>query len=108
MCMCEPRFSWSRNDTSMGLSRSIWLCVTWPSLLVLRDRDRQAVDRERRVVDVAPAPVLARLEGEHDRVVVLGGVLAGVPVRRGVAAPDLPAREAQAQVHPAVALGDAL
>ena len=35
MCMCEPRFSWSRNDTSIGLSRSMWVWVTIASLVAV-------------------------------------------------------------------------
>ena len=52
------------------------------------------------LVDVAPAPVLARLHGLHDRVADRVRVRAGVPHRRGVAAADVPAGQAQPQVHP--------
>jgi hypothetical protein len=27
MCMCEPSFSWSRKETSTGLSRSMCVCA---------------------------------------------------------------------------------
>ena len=36
MCMCDPRFSWSRNDTSIGLSRSMCVWVTAASLVAIR------------------------------------------------------------------------
>src|SRR3954470_2355930 len=57
------------------------------------------------LVDVAPAPVLARLDRPHDRVVAVAVVRRRVLVRRGVAARDVPAGEALPQVHP-VALAD--
>ena len=52
------------------------------------------------LVDEAPAPVLAGLERLHDRVPDLAEMLGGVPVRRVVAAPDVPAGHAQAEVDP--------
>ena len=48
------------------------------------------------LVDVAPAPVFARLERLDDRVVGRPKVLGGVFVRRRVAAADMPARQALA------------
>src|SRR5271170_4095448 len=55
------------------------------------------------LVDVAPDPVLAGLERLHQRVARRVEVLRGVLVGRGVAAVDLPAGQAQAQVHPGAA-----
>src|SRR3954454_4923573 len=55
---------------------------------------------ERDLVQVAPAPRLARLRRAHDRVVRLVEVLGRVAVRRVVAAADLPALPAEAQVNP--------
>jgi hypothetical protein len=52
------------------------------------------------VVDVAVAPVLARLGGADDGVADIGGVRGGVLARRVVAAADVPARVAHAQVDP--------
>src|ERR1700709_2355480 len=52
------------------------------------------------LVDVAPAPVLARLERLDDGVADESGMPPGVPVRRRVAAPDVPAAQAQPQMHP--------
>src|SRR6266540_2917829 len=52
------------------------------------------------LVDIAPAPVLAGLERLHDGVPVGVRVPAGVPVRRGVAAANVPAGQAQPQVYP--------
>src|SRR5215467_7287789 len=58
---------------------------------------------EHDLVDVAPAPIFARLEGLDNR--VIGGVemLRSVFVFRRIAAADVPADEALAQVHPGVA-----
>src|SRR5580698_10028136 len=51
-------------------------------------------------VDVTPAPVFARLERLHDRVPDRVRMGARMPERRGVAAADVPAGQAQPQVHP--------
>src|SRR4249920_2151209 len=59
--------------------------------------------RERDLVDVAPAPVLTGLGRADDRMAALARVRGCVLIRRGVAAPDLPAGHAHAQVDPAVA-----
>src|SRR5580765_168180 len=60
-------------------------------------------DAEGNLVDVAPAPVLAGLRRADDRMAALVGVRGRVLVRRGVAAADLRARHAHAQMHPAAA-----
>src|SRR5437868_325957 len=65
-------------------------------------------ERERDRVDVAPGPILARLGGPDERMSHLVEVRGRVPVRRRVAAADLPARQAHAEVHPAVARLQAL
>src|ERR1700733_2469782 len=49
---------------------------------------------------VVPEPVLTRLETPDDPVPTLAGVRAGVLARRTVAAADVPARGAAAQVEP--------
>ena len=54
-------------------------------------------------VDVAPRPVLTRLEAADDRVARLVKVLRRVLVRRAVAAAHVAARQAQSQMHPAAA-----
>src|SRR5436305_15290005 len=54
------------------------------------------------LVDVAPAPVLARLERAHEGVVGGVEVAGGVVVLRRVAVADVAAGEAEAQVHPGV------
>src|SRR5437867_6970354 len=54
------------------------------------------------LVDVAPAPAFPRLERGDDRMPGLLEMLGGVLVLRVVAASDVPARPAQAKVHPAV------
>jgi hypothetical protein len=58
---------------------------------------------EHDLVDVAPAPILARLEGLDNR--VIGGVemLCSMLVFRRIAAADMPTDKALAQVHPGVA-----
>src|SRR5205823_5760088 len=55
------------------------------------------------LVDVAPAPILARLERLHDR--MLGGMemLGGMLILGRIAAAHVAAGQAQAQVHPSVA-----
>jgi hypothetical protein len=63
---------------------------------------------DNRLVHVAPAPVLSRLEGLDDRVLGLEEVPARVPIRRGVAAAHVAAREAQAQMQPRVAAAEAV
>src|SRR3954451_3707599 len=73
-----------------------------------RSRLGSRPDREGDVVDVAPDPVLARLGRARDRVRLVPRVTARVPVRRGVAAADLPAARAHPQVHPAAADREAL
>jgi hypothetical protein len=54
-------------------------------------------------IDVAPHPILTRLERTYHR--VLGGVkvLRGVLILRGVAAADVPAGQAKTQMNPAIA-----
>ena len=60
------------------------------------------------LVDVAPAPVLAGL-GRLDDGMTLGvGVGGCVAIRRGVAATDVTAGEADAQVEPAIACAQAV
>lgn len=54
------------------------------------------------LVDVAPAPSLAGLQRLHNRVFGAVEVLRGVLVFRRVAATDMPALQAQPQVHPGV------
>jgi hypothetical protein len=63
---------------------------------VLGHRDRKPLDDKGNLVYVAPAPVLSGLKRKYDRMPVVGRVLARVPVRRGIAAANLPAGEAKA------------
>src|SRR3954447_24003809 len=60
-------------------------------------------DEHRGLVYEAPDPLLARLQRADQRVLAAGEVLRRVLVRRRVAAADVPARETETQVHPAVA-----
>lgn len=60
------------------------------------------------LVHVTPPPALARLEGLHDRMGALAEVRAGMAARRRVAAADVAAAEAQAEVNPAAACSEAL
>jgi hypothetical protein len=57
---------------------------------------------EHHFVNVTPAPFLARLERLSDRVLRPSKVLRGVSVLRRVAAADVTARLAEAQVHPRI------
>jgi hypothetical protein len=52
------------------------------------------------IVDVTPSPVLARLKRAHDRVFCLFEMFGGVPVLRGIAAADMAADFAKAQMDP--------
>ncbi len=63
---------------------------------------------EHELVHVAPAPVLARLGRADDRMPARGVMGGGVAPRRVVAAADVAAGLAHAQVDPARALGQAL
>jgi hypothetical protein len=54
-------------------------------------------------VNVAPAPVLMRLEASHDRMCRLMEMPRGVLARRFVAATDMSADEAKPQMHPPTA-----
>jgi hypothetical protein len=74
----------------------------------LRDRHARGVTRSavvleahHHLVDVAPAPVFARLSRADDRVAGVLMVGSGVLADRVVAAADVPARLAHPQVHPA-------
>src|SRR5581483_4319084 len=74
---------------------------------VVQPAEGIVVDLEREIVDVAPPPLLAGLVGAHQRmrggVEVRGGVLAG----RVVAAADVAALQAETEVQPATAAGQA-
>src|SRR5215204_1072616 len=61
------------------------------------------VHDERHLVDHAPGPLLAGLDGAQHRMRRFARVRAGVTIRRGVAAADLAALLAHAEMHPAVA-----
>src|SRR5438105_7132918 len=63
---------------------------------------------EKRLVDEAPAPRLARLERPKDRMMRLAKMCARVLVLRIVATADVPAAQAQAQMNPVVAIAQAL
>src|SRR5579862_4468160 len=63
---------------------------------------------EHPVLRVTPEPVFARLEAPDERVPGRGRVLGGVLGRRGVAAADVPALRAAAQMQPPPAAGVAL
>src|SRR5579859_5531759 len=75
-----------------------------PHCLLTAARRRDASSFfEHDFVDVAPKPVFARLDGLHNR--MLGGVkmFGGMLVPGRIAATDVAANLAQAQVHPTVA-----
>src|SRR4029077_21127680 len=58
---------------------------------------------DEQVLHVAEAPVLARLETAHDRMLRLVEMLRGVPVGGIVATADMTTLEAEAEMHPLVA-----
>src|SRR3954452_14138098 len=60
------------------------------------------------LVDEAPRPFFRRLQGADDRVAVSHGVTAGMPVGGVVAAADLAALQADAQVEPFASAGEAV
>ena len=59
-------------------------------------------------VDVAPAPVLTRFGGFHDRVAARVEVFRRVLVLGGVATADVAARQTEPEMHPRVPAGQAL
>jgi hypothetical protein len=63
----------------------------------------KALSLEHDLVEVAPQPVFARLEGLYDGVLGVMKMLAGVFVFGGVAAADVAAFAAKTEMHPAVA-----
>src|SRR6185503_5436205 len=63
---------------------------------------------EHELVDEAPAPGLAALQRAHDGVGRRAEVAGRVLARRVVAATDVPALEAHAQVHPLLAAREEL
>jgi hypothetical protein len=63
---------------------------------------------EFKIVDVAPAPVFAGFERAHDGVLGAMEMLGGMLIFGGVAATDVAALHAQAEVHPGVAHFQAL
>src|SRR5205085_8666405 len=70
----------------------------------VRRGGRRPFDLEEELVRVAPPPVLARLVGADQRVIVVSVVVpGGVAVRRVVAAADVAAAHAHPQVNPAPA-----
>jgi hypothetical protein len=58
---------------------------------------------EHDLVDIAPGPIFAGLEGSYDGVLGGASVFGGVFVPGRIAAADVAAGQAQAQVHPGVA-----
>lgn len=61
-----------------------------------------SVGDEHKQVNVAPAPVLARLEGLHDGVLGRVEVLGGMLVLGGVTAADMPTLATESQMHPGI------
>src|SRR6266536_5773080 len=74
---------------------------------VARSGDKRARTSAEALVEVAPAPGLARLDAAHDRMGEVGEVLRRVIADRRVAAADVSAGEAQPQVHPGRAVAQA-
>jgi len=83
----------------------------WARIVVAQNRksrkrfvDDASGSTDHHLVDVAPLPVLARLQGLHDWMLAFLEVLGRVLVLRAVAAADVAAGEAHAQLDPAIAL----
>ena len=72
--------------------------VLGPRLTMESRRSRERLNHD--LVHVAPSPVLARFKGPHNRVLGLAEMLCGVPVLRGIAAADMAADFAKAQMDP--------
>jgi hypothetical protein len=73
------------------------LCVTRAG------KQRRIVLIQHDFIDVAPAPIFARLEGSNDGVLRSVEMFCGVAIFRRIAAANVPARQAQAKMHPRVA-----
>jgi hypothetical protein len=61
-----------------------------------------------KLIDEAPSPILATLNGTHDGMLGFVEMFGSVFVLRGIAATDFPALHAKAQMDPAVASFHAL
>src|SRR5438105_15313033 len=72
------------------------------------DRVESRRQLHRQLVDVAPAPILAGLDRRHDGMMRRMEMHSRVPILRVIAATDMPAGSAQAQMNPGVAEPEAL
>jgi hypothetical protein len=101
---CTSSMSFSRTKGCPHAERPLHCTFlgSQPIMLVGRAR-KNSRELHRHLVDVAPAPTLAGLEGGHDRVLRRAEVLRRMLVLRAVATADVPAGPAQAQVYPLVA-----
>src|ERR1700730_5264099 len=72
------------------------------------DRVESRRDFHHQLIDVAPAPILARFDRRHDGVVRRMEVLSRVPILRVVTTTDMPAGPAEPQMDPAIAELEAL
>ena len=114
-CSCPTSAAWAR--TASGATRSrprATRASRWPEASAAhrgpRDARRplHAVDPHHDLVGEAPGPVLAGLERADDRMAGRLRVRGRVLARRVVAAADVPALEADAQVAPDAAVAQAL
>jgi hypothetical protein len=83
-----------------------WLTVAFIAHTVLFDFNRLRLLRKRfnhDFVDETPSPILARFKRSHDGMFCLSEVLGGVLVLRGIAAADVAADLAKAQMNPRIA-----
>jgi hypothetical protein len=55
------------------------------------------------LIDIAPSPTLARLDGARDSVLAVMKMFRGVLAYGRIAAADMPARKAHAEMHPLLA-----
>jgi hypothetical protein len=100
----EASLPHSKNGTARHDRPALQVVAVGANWLALRELGE--VDLE--FVDEAPAPVFAGFEGAHDGVLGAVEVLGGVLVFGGVAAADVAAFHAQAEMHPGVAHFQAL
>jgi hypothetical protein len=75
---------------------------------LIRNNDGRLREVDLDFVNEAPAPVFAGLEGAHDGVLSAVEMLGGVFVFGGVAAADVSAFHAQAEMYPGIAHFQAL
>src|ERR1700730_11468896 len=100
---CSGEFSWWQLR-QRGCWRSVAIFPHAANLIVPRDwsvmRRRAAAKVQTNFTDIAPSPPFRRIVAFDDGMAGLAKMLGGVTVWRAVAAADMAARQAEAQMHP--------